>query len=84
MNTDTQAWSYVHLPPDFKAVVVSRHGRNASASSHATDYFYPNPDQWEGKVSALLQSLRCALTKTIQNQEYRTRTAATRTSLRAP
>ena len=45
----------MHLPPDFKAVVVPRRGRSAEASSPATDYFNPRPDQWEGKVSALLQ-----------------------------
>ena len=32
-----------------------RRGRSASALPPATDSCSPNPDQWEGKVSALLQ-----------------------------
>ena len=60
----------MHLPPDFKAVVVPRRGRSAEASSPATDYFNPNPDQWEGKVSALLQVF--VVHQRIENQEHNT------------
>ena len=42
-------------PPTSRPSSSPRRGRNASASSHETDYCNPNPDQWEGKVSSLLQ-----------------------------
>ena len=55
-------------PPTSRQSSSPRRGRTASASSPATDSFYPNPDQWEGKVSALLQSLRCALTNSTKSR----------------
>ena len=48
-----------------------RRGRSTSASSLATDYFNPNPDQWERKVSALLQVLVVHI-RIVQDQECNT------------
>ena len=55
-------------PPTSRPSSSPRRGRSTSASSPATDSFNPNPDQWEGKVSALLQSLRCALTNSAKSR----------------
>ena len=45
--------------------------RLAFVACSATDSFLPNPDQWEGKVSALLQVFVLDL-RLVQNQEYNT------------
>ena len=71
MNTDTNSELRASPPPTARPSSSPRRGRSASASSRATpDYFNPNPDQWEGKVSALLQVF--VVHQRIENQEHNT------------
>ena len=59
------------ISPTSRPSSSPRRGRSASASSPATDSFNPDPDQWRGKVSALLQVFVVHL-RIVQNQEYNT------------
>ena len=58
-------------PPTSRPSSCPRRGRSASASSPASDSFSPNPDEWQGKVSALLQVFVVHL-RIVQNQPYNT------------
>ena len=82
MCTDTMSSELCASPPGLQGRRRSspRRGSSASASSLATDSFYPNPDQWKGKVSALLQVF-VAYLRIVQDQEYVTNCY---TSQRAP
>ena len=82
MITDMSSELRASPPPTSRPSSSLRRGRSTSASSPATtDYFNPNPDQREGKVSALLQVFVMHFLRIVQNQEYNTNFY---TSQRAP
>ena len=81
MKTDTSLELRASPLPTSRPSSSLRRVRSASASSPAaTDSVNPNPDLWEGKVSALLQVFVVHL-RILQNQEYNTKCY---TSQRAP
>ena len=61
----------MHPPPTSWPSSSPRRGRSASASSPATDYLNPNPDQWVGKLSPFLPIFVVHL-RIVRNQEYKT------------